>query len=91
MRDFASRRPWPRYRARRQHYRARAEETLSRVEQVSNPELRKTLLEMADTWELMAAYADWHPIDFIALINGRPQHSGATGSHPAMTKAKRPR
>jgi hypothetical protein len=62
--------PWRKPPNRSAEYRARAAEARVKAEETSDAEARKTLLQIADTWERMAAYEDKH--------NPPPNIPGAT-------------
>lgn len=45
---------------RSDEYRRRADEARRKADATTNQQLRKTLLQTADTWDRMAAYEDKH-------------------------------
>jgi hypothetical protein len=47
---------------RPQHYRQRAEEARVRAEAAPDEFQRKSLLQIADTWERMAKWEEKHPV-----------------------------
>jgi len=42
-------------------YRERAEEARAQADETTDPERRRALLQVADTWERMAQYEEKHP------------------------------
>jgi len=52
--------PWRNPPNRSNEYRKRAEETRTKAELTTEEGERKTLLQMAETWERMAAYEEVH-------------------------------
>jgi len=42
-------------------YRERAEEARAQADETADPEVRRSLLQVADTWERMAQYEEKNP------------------------------
>ena len=49
-------------RNRARQYRQRAEEARTKGDAMTDPDRRRELLQIADTWERMAEYEEKHPV-----------------------------